>query len=88
MCEGYTANYRRLYGKPDRTTIFKIGLEVRLDDIPEMFGDTYLLSCIRFYERWKIMGYPFGPWGFNPGVLVDVVDTLAPLDNFYHPRMM
>jgi hypothetical protein len=53
-----------------------------------MFGDTYLLSCIRFYERWKIMGYPFGPWGFNPGVLVDVVDTLAPLDNFYHPRMM
>lgn len=88
MCEGYTSEYRRLYGKPDRTTILKCGLEVRLDDIPDLFKDTYLASCIRFFNRWKTMGYPYGPWGLNPGVLVEVVDTLAPLDAYYHPKMM
>ena len=43
--------------------------------------------AIRFYQRWKRLGMPYGPWGMNPEKLVEVVEVLEPLDRFYHPQM-
>jgi hypothetical protein len=59
---------------------------VKLDDIPGLFHDRDAVSAILFYNRWKIMGFPHGPWGDNPNRLVEVVDLLDPLDKIYHPR--
>lgn len=85
-CEGYTAKYKRLYGKPSRTTVLKSGVEVRLDDIPGLFTDDLAVSAIQFFMRWQTMGFPYGPWGDNPNRLVQVVDILEPLDKIYHPK--
>lgn len=86
--EGYSADYRRRYGRPDRTTTLKSGVTVRLDDIPGLFKDQLALSAIRFYLRFKRMGMPYQNWAENPNALVQVVDLLEPLDSLYHPKMM
>ena len=67
-------------------TVLKSGDVVKLDDIPEIFQDKDATSAILFYNRWKIMGFPFGAWGDCPGRLVEVVEILEPLDRLYHPR--
>lgn len=86
--EGYTPDYKRLYGKPDRTTILKSGDEVRLDDIPSFFEDKKAISAIMFFNRWRIMGFPYGAWGENPSILVEVVELLDPIDRLYNPRSL
>lgn len=45
------------------------------------------LSAVRFYQRYKLMGMP-DKWGYCPNRLVLIVELLAPLDDFYHPRMI
>jgi hypothetical protein len=86
-CEGYTTDYKRRRGGPDRTTTLKSGVTVRLDGIPDAFKDEFATSAIRFYHRWKILGLPFENWADNPNRLVQVVELLHPLDQLYHPEI-
>ena len=57
-------------------------------DIVPTITDPDVLSAIGFYQRFKRMGMPYGSWALNPERLVEVVDILEPLDNFYHPPVM
>ena len=34
------------------------------------------------------MGLPHGAWGENPNKLVELVELLAPIDEFYHPPVI
>ena len=56
-------------------------------EINKALHDEEAANAIRFYQRWKRMGMPYGSWGINPEKLVEVVDLLEPLDRFYHPRV-
>lgn len=84
-CEGYDEHTRRHFGPPDREVALKTGEYVRMDDIPGYFRDQALVNAVLFYLRYKRMGLPYGPWGQNPNVLVEIVDVLEPLDRLYHP---
>ena len=70
--------------------VLKSGTEVRLDDIPSILTDDELSeSALRFYLRYRIMGWPYqGGWAAIPARLSQVVRILEPLDRIYHPRMM
>ena len=56
-------------------------------EINAALTDDEAASAIRFYQRWKRMGMPYGSWALNPERLVEVVDILEPLDRFYHPQV-
>lgn len=87
VCEGYTENTRRRFGGSDRTVdLVKSGITVRMDDIPSFFSDKLLVSAVMFYLRYKRMGLPYAGWGNVPNMLVEIVDTVEPLDRLYHPR--
>ena len=85
LSEGYTAEYDA--DDEDRMVMLKTEKWVKAVDIVPMITDTEALSAISFYQRYKRMGMPYGPWGMNPEKLVEVVDILEPLDRFYHPQM-
>ncbi len=87
MCEGYSEKTRRKFGGKDRTVdLVKSGITVKMDEIPSYFEDKSLVSAVMFYLRFKRMGLPYTGWGSNPNVLVEIVDTIEPLDRLYHPR--
>lgn len=65
--------------------MLKTGEWVRAAEIVGKISDEDALSAISFYQRYKRMGMPYGPWGMNPEKLVQVVDILEPLDRLYHP---
>ena len=56
-------------------------------EIEKTLHDEEALSALQFYSRYKRMGLPYGPWGENPKLLIEVVDVLEPLDRFYHPQV-
>ncbi len=85
-CEGYDGHTRRRYGGAERTVDLRSGIAVRMDDIPSYFQDQDLVSAVTFYLRYKRMGLPYGGWGETPNVLVEIVDTIEPLDRLYHPN--
>ena len=87
MSEGYTDEYKPS-GPEDRETMLKSGVWVRVYDIPGILRNVDALSAILFFRRWQKMGLPYGPWGMNPNVLVEIVDLLEPLDRFYHPPLI
>lgn len=66
----------------------KNGLEVKVYDIPGILKNEEAMTAIRFFFRWKRMGMPYGSWGMNPNILAEVVDILAPVDEYYRPRMI
>lgn len=68
--------------------MLKTGEWVKVHDIPRIFGEADATLAILFYKRWKRMGMPYGAWGLNPHPLVVIVDTLEPLDMFYHPPLI
>ena len=70
--------------------VLKSGTEVRLDDIPSILTDDELSeSALRFYLRYRIMGWPYqGGWAVIPARLMQVVEILEPVDRLYHPRMI
>lgn len=67
--------------------MLKTGMWIAAKDIRKTLNDTDAISAIQFYQRYKRMGMPYGPWGINPEKLVEVVDLLEPLDKFYHPEV-
>ena len=58
-----------------------------MDDIPSYFVDQNLVSAVIFYLRYKRMGMPYSGWGETPNVLVEIVDTIEPLDSLYRPKV-
>lgn len=83
-CEGYDEHTRRRYGGADRTVDLKSGVTVKMDDISSYFRDKDLVSAVIFYLRYKRMGLPYCGWGETPNILVEIVDTIEPLDRLYH----
>lgn len=75
-------------GDKDREVKLKSDIWVKVHDIPELLKSVEAFSAIRFYIRWRTFGFPYGPWGLNPNVLVEVVEILDPLDRLYHPKMI
>ena len=68
--------------------MLKDGTWLHEHDIPGIIKDEDATSALLFFQRWKRMGFPYGPWGDNPAILVDVVDALEPLDRFYNPPLI
>lgn len=68
--------------------MLKTGQWVRVHEIPAVLADMDARLALSFYMRWKRMGMPYGAWGGNPFILVEVVDVLEPLDRFYHPPLV
>lgn len=86
MSEGFTEKTKRHYGRADRTVDLRSGACVRMDEIPSYFHDSDLVSAVIFFIRYQRMGMPYQGWGTTPNVLVEIVDTLEPLDRLYHPK--
>lgn len=86
LSEGYTIENAPT--EEGRVVRLKTGAFISASDINAALCDEDAASAIRFYQRWKKMGMPYGSWGMNPEKLVEIVDVLEPLDRFYHPRMI
>lgn len=61
---------------------------VRAGDIKSLLEDIECYKAIRLYERFNLMGLPFGAWGDNPNKLVELIEILKPLDQHYHPKII
>ena len=85
LSEGYTAEYEP--AGEDQMVMLKTKEWVKAVDIVPAITDADALSAIRFYQRFKRMGMPYGSWALNPERLVEVVDILEPLDRLYHPQV-
>ena len=85
LCEGYDFSYSPT-GREDRVVVLKRGQQVRAYDIPGILRNEDALSAVRFYQRYKLMGMPM-QWGDCPNKLVQAVEIISPLDDYYHPRM-
>lgn len=86
MCyEGYDAGFKQVLGPDDRETELKSGIWVKRNDIPSFFQDELCTSALDFFIRWQRMGFPYGPWGENPNILVEIVETLEPIYRLYNP---
>ena len=65
----------------------KSGVRVKACDIPGLFADQELRMDLASYRRWVLLG--FGrQWADIPNRFVQVVETLKPVDDLYHPRMI
>lgn len=51
-------------------------------------ADQDAISAINFYSHFKRLGMPYGPWGINPNILVQIVEVIGPLDDLYHPPVI
>lgn len=60
---------------------------VKAVDIVPTITHPEAIAAIRFYQRYRRMGMPYGSWALNPEKLVEVVDILEPLDRFYHSQV-
>lgn len=85
MAEGRTnakyADHREIYfSKPG---MWATGKEIR-----ETLEDKEAINAVVFFRRYDEMGLPYGPWGMNPNLCVEVVEALAPLRDTYKPRLM
>ena len=87
MYEGFTPSYVPT-GKKNRVRTLKNGLECNVYDIPAIMQNEEALEAVRFFFRWKRLGLPYGDWGNNPNILIELVELLAPIDEFYRPRMI
>ena len=83
LAEGYTTE--NASDKEGMMVILKTGRWITAKDIGNTLNDIDAISAIQFYQRYKRMGMPYGPWGITPEKLVEVVDILESLDRFYHP---
>ena len=72
----------------DRVIVLKTGKAVKASEINEALLDNDAAEAIRFYQRFRRMGMPYGSWASNPEKLVEVVDLLEPLDRLYHPQLI
>ncbi len=72
----------------DRTVNFKFIDKVSIYLIEKALKSEVANDAVRFYLRYRIMGYPYGSWGNNPNKLVEIVELLKPIDDAYHPRLI
>lgn len=85
LSEGYSDSFPE--EEKDRVIRLKNGSFISAMEINAALQDEDAASAIRFYQRFKRMGMPYGSWALNPARLVEVVDILEPLDRFYHPQV-
>ena len=85
LAEGYTADFESM--DEDRMVMLKTKEWVKAVDIVPTITHPEAIAAIRFYQRYRRMGMPYGSWALNPEKLVEVVDILEPLDRFYHPQV-
>lgn len=86
LCEGFTKDHKHT-GPDDRKRQLK-KIEVLDKDIPSIMTDEEAISAVNFYQRFKRLGMPYGPWGINPNILVQIVEVIGPLDDLYHPPVI
>ena len=65
----------------------KTGQWVNVWDIPEYFKDQEAIEDLKAFRRFQRFGWPYGPWGMNPAPYVDLMESLATVDEIYHPRI-
>lgn len=85
--EGYGLDYEPDGEEGRQCYLEKMRMWVNVRDIPGTLRDVEAGSAVRFFQRWKRYGFPYRTWGETPNYLVDVVDTLDPVDRAYSPRM-
>ena len=85
MAEGYTADFESM--DDGRMVMLKTKEWVKAVDIVPTITHPEAIAAIRFYQRYRRMGMPYGSWALNPEKLVEVVDILEPLDRFYHSQV-
>lgn len=82
--EGYTSDFKPVYGPEDRETILKNGETVRRVDIPEYFKNRNLIEAINFFIKYKNFGFPYsGGWGEQLNLHMDVILLLTQQDAIY-----
>lgn len=84
-CEGYDADFQQTLGPEDREVGLKSDIWIKRKDIPSYFQDELATSAVNFFFRWQRMGFPYGPWGENPNILIEIVETLEPIYRLYNP---
>ena len=87
LCEGYGAGYNPI-GGPDRMIMLENGIWLKASAIKEILNDDECYRAIHLFQRYQLMGLPYGFWGNNPNKLVELVELLMPLDQHYHPRII
>lgn len=87
LYEGYGKDYEPFGDRGRQCYIEKAKIWVNVWEIPEILQDMEAVSMLEFFQRWKRMGFPYATWGESPNYLVEIVDTLDPLDRAYRPRM-
>ncbi len=87
LCERYSADIQ-LMGGPDRMIQLESRIWIRAGDIKKHFEDIESYRAIRMYQRFNLMGLPYGAWGDNPNKLVELIEMLKPLDQHYHPKII
>jgi hypothetical protein len=76
-----------LLGGPDRVRVLKSKLEITQGEIIELFDDEDVISALNAYQAWKNVGVlPYADLADCPYWLVQTINVLKPLDDFYHPH--
>lgn len=85
LCEGYGAGYDPI-GGPERMVMLEGGIWLKAQEIKDILNDDECYKAIHLFQRFQLMGLPYGAWGENPNKLLELIELLVPLDQHYHPK--